>query len=185
MNNCQYTQTQVLPQINKSFQEVGELSLEKPIAEAIKCYLTLDSKLFEAYMEQKIEPIVAIIEPSMYVGKYDWARCPKPEDTRDYVKEIIFNVISVHAEVDRVSPRNSTHVQQAMVRIVEAITEEVNRLFCVISRMNSNGCIQVINMFDLKKISFSFFSVPGVDRHKLPSISAQTLSKQSFARLPG
>lgn len=142
MNNCQYTQTQVLPQINKSFQEVGELSLEKPIAEAIKCYLTLDSKLFEAYMEQKIEPIVAIIEPSMYVGKYDWARCPKPEDTRDYVKEIIFNVISVHAEVDRVSPKNSTHVQQAMVRIVEAITEEVNRLFCVISRMNSNGCIQ-------------------------------------------
>ena len=42
---------------NKSFQEIGELSLEKPIAEAIKCYLTLDSKLFEAYMEQKIEPI--------------------------------------------------------------------------------------------------------------------------------
>ena len=27
-------------------------------------------KLFAAYMEQKIEPIVAIIEPSMYVGKY-------------------------------------------------------------------------------------------------------------------
>ena len=79
----------------------------------------------------------------MYVGKFDWARCPKPEDTRDYVKEIIFNVISVHAEVDQVSPRNSAHVQQAMVRIVEAITEEVNRLFCVISRMNSNGCIQV------------------------------------------
>ena len=70
MNNCQYTQSQVLPRINKSFQEVGELSLEKPIAEAIKQYVTLDSKLFAAYMEQKIEPIVAIIEPSMYVGKY-------------------------------------------------------------------------------------------------------------------
>ena len=57
MNNCQYTQTQILPRINKSFQEVGELSLEKPISEAIKCYVTLDSKLFEAYMEQKTEPI--------------------------------------------------------------------------------------------------------------------------------
>ena len=61
MNNCQYTQTQILPRINKSFQEVGHLSLEKPISEAIKCYVTLDSKLFEAYMEQKTEPIVAII----------------------------------------------------------------------------------------------------------------------------
>lgn len=143
MNNCQYTQTQVLPRINKSFQEVGQLSLEKPIAEAIKCYVTLDGRLFEAYMEQKIEPIVAIIEPSMYVGKFDWAKCPKPLDARDYVKEIIHNVISVHAEVDRVSPRNSTLVNQAMIRIVEAVTEEVNRLFCCISRMNSNGCIQV------------------------------------------
>ena len=143
INNCQYTQTQVLPRINKSFQEVGQLSLEKPIAEAVKCYVKLDGKLFEAYMEQKIEPIVAIIEPSMYVGKFDWARCPKPIDARDYVKEIIHNVISVHAEVDRVSPRcGSSHVNQAMVRIVEAVTEEVNRLFYSISRMNSNGCIQ-------------------------------------------
>ena len=147
MNNCQYTQTQVLPRINKSFQEVGQLSLEKPIAEAIKCYVTLDSKLFEAYMEQKIEPIVAIIEPSMYVGKFDWARAPKPLDARDYVKEIIHNVISVHAEVDRVSPRNSTQVKEAMVRIVQAVTEEVNRLLACISRMNSNGCIQVRNFF--------------------------------------
>ena len=62
-------------------------------AEAIKCYVTLDSKLFEAYMKQKIEPIVAIIEPSMYVEKFDWARAPKPLDARDYVKEIIHNVM--------------------------------------------------------------------------------------------
>ena len=149
MNNCQYTQTQILPRINKSFQEVGQLSLEKPISEAIKCYVTLDSKLFEAYMEAKTEPIVAIIEPSMYVGKFDWARCPKPADARDYVKEIIHNVISVHAEVDRVSPKNSDHVTQAMIRIVEAVTEEVNRLFCCISRMNSNGCIQVLRLISL------------------------------------
>ena len=151
MNNCQFTQTQILPRINKSFQEVGQLSLEKPIAKAIKCYVTLDSKLFEAYMEQKIEPIVAIIEPSMYVGKFDWARCPKPLDARDYVKEIIHNVISVHAEVDRVSPLKSSHVNQAMVRIVEAVTEEVNRLFCCISRMNSNGCIQVRDFLNKKQ----------------------------------
>ncbi len=142
MNNCNYTQTQILPRITKSFQEVGQLSLEKPISEAIKCYLTLDSKLFEAYMEQKIEPIVSTVEPSMYVGKFDWARCPKPVDARDYVKEIIHNVIAVHAEVERVCPKDSMQVPQAMNRIVEAVTEEVNRLYCCINRMNSNGCIQ-------------------------------------------
>ena len=59
------------------------------------------------------------------------------------VQEIIHNVISVHAEVERVSPRNSNQVKDAMLRIVQAVTEEVNRLLVCISRMNSNGCIQV------------------------------------------
>ena len=59
------------------------------------------------------------------------------------VQEIIHNVISVHAEVERVSPRNSNQVKDAMLRIVQAVTEEVNRLLACISRMNSNGCIQV------------------------------------------
>ena len=168
MNNCQYTQTQVLPRINKLFQEVGQLSLEKPIAEAVICYVTLDSKLFEAYMEQKIEPIVAIIEPSMYVGKFDWARCPKPLDARDYIKEIIHNVIAVHAEVDRVSPRGSLHVNQAMGRLVEAVTEEVNRLFYSISRMNSNGCIQVsLQQKMTEKVHYQIFSC--LESHHFPS----------------
>ena len=29
-----------------------------------------------------------------------------------------------------------------MVRLVEAVCEEVNRLYCCIQRMNSNGCVQ-------------------------------------------
>ena len=74
LNNCQYTQTYILPRIQKSFQEVGQLSLERPIAEACKCYNILHGKLFEAYLELKCDPIVSIVEPSMYVGKFDWAR---------------------------------------------------------------------------------------------------------------
>lgn len=145
LNNCQYTQTQVLPKIQKSFQDVGGLSLERPIAEACKCYNILHGKLFEAYLELKCDPIVAMIEPSMYVGKFDWARCPKPRDARDYVKEILHNVISVHSEVDRISALNNPrhdYVESILSRVVESVAEEVNRLFCCISRMNSNGCIQ-------------------------------------------
>ena len=145
LNNCQYTQTQVLPKIQKAFQDVGQLSLESPIAEACRCYNILHGKLFEAYLELKCDPIVAMVEPSMYIGKFDWARCPKPLDARDYVKEILHNIISVHSEVSRVSavsnPRHS-YLQPILLRVVEAVCEEVNRLFCCISRMNSNGCIQ-------------------------------------------
>ncbi len=148
-NNCRFTLTHVLPKIQKSFQEVGQLSLERPIAEACKGYHVLDGKLFEAYLELKCDPVVAMIEPSMYVGKFDWARCPKPADARDYVKEILHNVISVHCEVDRVSAttkkgstEESSSTTAVLKRVVASVAEEVNRLFCCISRMNSNGCIQ-------------------------------------------
>ena len=129
----------------KSFQDVGQLSLEKPIAEAVKCYVVLHGKLLEAYLELKCDLIVAVIEPSMYVGKFDWARCPKPTDARDYVKEILHNIISVHSEVDRISALNNpqhNYVGEILQRVIESLAEEVNRLFCCISRMNSNGCIQ-------------------------------------------
>jgi len=136
INNCQYTLSNILPKIQKAFQDIRELSLET--------HHVLDGKLFEAYMELKCEPIVAIIEPSMYTGKFDWARCPKPIDARDYVKEILHNVISVHSEVERSSASaNTSVVDRVMFRLVESVCEEVNRLFCCISRMNSNGCIQV------------------------------------------
>ena len=142
LNNCRYTQSHVLPTIQKSFQDVGQrLSLERPIADACRKYTVLHDKLLEAYLELKCDPIVAIIEPSMYVGKFDWARCPKPTDARDYVKEILHNVIAVHGEVERVSMKGFA-ADVVLPRLVESVAEEVNRLFCCINRMNSNGCIQ-------------------------------------------
>jgi phosphoheptose isomerase len=60
------------------------------------------------------------------------------------LQEIVHNVIAVHSEVERTSAAaNKSVVDRVMLRLVEAVCEEVNRLFCCISRMNSNGCIQV------------------------------------------
>ena len=39
-----------------------------------------------------------------------------------------------------------------MVRLVEAVCEEVNRLYCCIQRMNSNGCVQA--WVDIKWVAF-------------------------------
>ena len=63
------------------------------------------------------------------------------------MKEIIQNVVMVHSEVHRISSvhsKNPSHnyVEPVLLRVVESVCEEVNRLFCCISRMNSNGCIQ-------------------------------------------
>ena len=43
-------------------------------------------------------------------------------------------------------------VSRVMVRLVEAVCEEVNRLYCCIQRMNSNGCVQA--WVDIKWVAF-------------------------------
>merc|ERR1712127_1138513 len=90
-------------------------------------------------MELKCEPIIAIIEPNMYQGKHDWAKCVRPTAARNYVKEILHSAVCVHAEVSRIG---EDFVSRVMAKLVEAVCEEVNRLYCCIQRMNSNGCVQ-------------------------------------------
>ena len=95
-NNCQYTIEKILPKLQREFQEFchidqdqylkfdlanEKLSLEEICSEAVKCYMKLDNDLFEAYIEQKIEPIIGVIEPSMYVGKFNWDQAPEPVDS--------------------------------------------------------------------------------------------------------
>ena len=56
------------------------------VTEAINMYSVLDGKMFEHYHDLKCEPIIAIIEPNMYSGKFDWAKCVRPTGARNYVK---------------------------------------------------------------------------------------------------
>lgn len=56
----------------------------------------------EAYLEEKVEPLIGIVEPSMYAGRFEWNKNLPVEDVRPYCKEIIMNMIAVHAEVAHV-----------------------------------------------------------------------------------
>ncbi len=44
----------------------------------LDAYAELDDKIFEAYCEQKTDPLVGALEPGMYEGHFDWSDCPKP-----------------------------------------------------------------------------------------------------------
>jgi len=139
LNNCKYTQTIIIPNIVAKLEDLDQLSLEKAVGESINMYCELDEKLFDTYNDFKCEPIIAIIEPNMYSGKFDWAKCVRPTGARNYVKEILHNCVCVHGEVSRIG---NEFVTRIMNRLVEAICQEVNRLYCCIQRMNSNGCVQ-------------------------------------------
>jgi len=149
MNNCNYTLTEVLPKIKSLYQSMFEnVCMEEPYEGAAASYDILRQKLLETYIDMKVESIVDPIEPNMYSGKFDWARCPKPRDAKDYVKGIVHDVTAVYGELERTSPKlaasqqSDEQRQKIMDSVAEAVAEEIDRLFSCINRMNSNGCIQ-------------------------------------------
>ena len=99
LNNCKYTQTKVLPNILSKLSDLEQLSLDKAVSESINMYSVLDQKLFDAYNELKCEPIIAIIEPNMYTGKFDWAKCVRPTGARNYVKVRGRTVITIYYDI--------------------------------------------------------------------------------------
>ena len=41
-------------------------------------FTNLSRRLFDAYIEHRVEPLIGTIEPGMYLGDFDWNDCPKP-----------------------------------------------------------------------------------------------------------
>ena len=82
---------------------MGYPDLSSAILAAKDLLQKTDERLLEAYLEEKVEPLIGIVEPSMYAGRFDWNKNLPTNDVRPYCKEIIMNMIAVHAEVAHVN----------------------------------------------------------------------------------
>ena len=61
----------------------------------------LDGRIFREYIGHKAEAVVGIVEPGTKMGYFDWENCTTPQGVRHYVKEILLNLVIIHAEVRR------------------------------------------------------------------------------------
>ncbi|WAR13335.1 EXOC2-like protein [Mya arenaria] len=102
-------------------------------------YSGLCDRLFEAYVEEKANPIVGVMEPHMYRGHFNWCTCKHPSDVRNYLKEVLMGLIEVHAEVYSILP---SYVRPVMTRVIEAVAEEISRLVQCVPEFGTNGAIQ-------------------------------------------
>ncbi|KAH3776747.1 hypothetical protein DPMN_178179, partial [Dreissena polymorpha] len=139
LSNCNHTRSQLLPRLVENLNKHGYVEMNKVLQTCQATYKALDRKLFEAYIEEKSNPIVGVMEPHMYRGHFDWRHCKQPTDVRNYVKEVIMGLIEVHAEVFSISPAFVTPV---MTRIVGAVSEEMSRLIQCVPELGTNGTIQ-------------------------------------------
>lgn len=101
ISNSQYTRSVMLPKFKKDFEENGFPTVDVVISRAAELLENTESKLLETYIENKSDPLVGTIEPSMYVGSFEWdsSSLLLPKDVRPYAKEIITNLIALHSEV--------------------------------------------------------------------------------------
>ena len=64
----------------------GYPASEKILASVEASFSSLDEKLFQAFLENKVNPIIGALEPGIYIGRYDFAEgTPEPIGVSAYV----------------------------------------------------------------------------------------------------
>ncbi|KAK9884498.1 hypothetical protein WA026_007339 [Henosepilachna vigintioctopunctata] len=152
LSNCMYTRIVVLDNILTAFVSSGYPKPELAVQNNVTQLENLEKSILEKYLEQKSDPLVGTIEPSMYLGRFDWNSNIKPTDIKPYAKECINNLIHIHAEVNSVSP---TLLDMILPQIVQTIAEELYRLMSCVRKFSTNGALQArIDVLAMKE----FFS---------------------------
>nr|XP_023022943.1 exocyst complex component 2 [Leptinotarsa decemlineata] len=136
LSNCLFTKNTILDEIASKFKDTGFSSVEFPIRTAKVKFHQLEKSILDKYLEQKSDPLVGTIEPSMYLGRFDWDINISPTDMRPYAKECINNLISVLSEVNNIS---GTLLDSVLPRIVETISEELYRLMSCVQKFSKEG----------------------------------------------
>ncbi|KAJ8933784.1 hypothetical protein NQ314_013820 [Rhamnusium bicolor] len=139
LSNCLFTKNTILDTVSTRFKESGFPSAENPIRNAKTRLDNLQKSILDKYLEQKCDPLVGTIEPSMYLGRFDWDLNIPPTDIRPYAKECINNLINVHSEVNNISTKLLDNV---LPKIVETISEELYRLMSCVQKFSKAGAQQ-------------------------------------------
>ncbi|KAM6938893.1 exocyst complex component 2 isoform 1-T2 [Lycodopsis pacificus] len=139
LSNCQYLERRTFLNLANHFEKHGLTGTEKITRVSVDAVRELDRKLFEAYIERRADPISGSLEPGICAGYFDWRDCQTPTGVRNYLKEALVNIITVHAEVFTVS---KDLVPRVLSTIVESVAEEMCRLMQCVSSFSKNGALQ-------------------------------------------
>lgn len=152
ISNSQYTRNVMLLKFKKEFEDNGFPTIDVVVARAVELLENTESKLLETYIETKSDPLVGTIEPSMYVGSFEWDSPSLLElkDVRPYAKEIITNLIALHSEVQTIIP---DLMYAVLSEIVVTISEEMSRLMNCVTNFSENGAMQA--RLDLMALTFT------------------------------
>lgn len=140
MANCVYCDRIFFTQLGEIFTSLGYNAPQLAIESGRESIQSLFQSLLDNYVEMKSDPLVGTIEPSMYLGRFQWDAVQMVTRIRPYASECCDNLTGVYAEILAVSP---LLLRSILEPIVQMVAEELNRLMsCVEQKFNKNGAIQ-------------------------------------------
>ncbi|KAJ3599316.1 hypothetical protein NHX12_033279 [Muraenolepis orangiensis] len=139
LSNCQYLERHTFINLAEHFEKHGITGSEKITRASRAALRDLDQALFDAYIQRKSDPIVGSLEPGIYAGYFDWRDCRPPTGVRNYMKEALVCIITVHAEVFTISKEL---VPRILSKIVDSVAEEMSRLMHCVPSFSKNGALQ-------------------------------------------
>lgn len=174
LSNCQYTKKVIFNDIIELFRKCG-FHIPNMLVDNIKNKLeTFEKSLLEDYLEQKSDPLVGTIEPSMYLGYFDWDTNETPTDIRPYAKECINNLIHVLSEVSslnllfffiyssfvQVNSISPVLIDNVIPQVVQTIAEELYRLMSCVQKFSLAGSQQACADISVLQEFLSNYSTP-------------------------
>lgn len=92
--NCAYCNKQFFPHLGQLFEKYGYPVPKLAIGMGRTNVMKLFNVLLETYVEQKSDPLVGTIEPSMYIGRFQWDMVTNTGKLRPYAHECLDNLVS-------------------------------------------------------------------------------------------
>lgn len=139
LSNLRYAKLKIMTPMLQRFHELSFPRMPQTKKHAENAFIDLDERLFASYLEQRIEPLSATLEPGMYSGYFSWADCLRPSGVRPYIKTALTGIITIHAEVYTISPQL---VKRIIQETIKSLAEELLRLVQCVQKFSANGSLQ-------------------------------------------
>ncbi|XP_037957649.1 exocyst complex component 2 [Teleopsis dalmanni] len=137
--NCSYCNKSFFPHVGEIFVKYGYPLPTLAIEASRYAVNELFTNLLEAYVEHKGDPLVGTIEPSMYLGRFQWDNEMEIGKLRPYAHECCDNLVGVYSEIFTISP---ALLRPILEPIVLTVSEELARLMSCVQKFSYTGAIQ-------------------------------------------
>ncbi|XP_053690882.1 exocyst complex component 2 [Sabethes cyaneus] len=139
LSNCIYCNKIFFPKLGTLFSKYGYPVPTIAIENSRSTVNILFSSLLDMYVEHKSDPLVGTIEPSMYIGRFQWDQVGPSDKLSPYAHECCDNLVSVYSEIFSISP---VLLRPVLEPIVQTVAEELARLMTCVQKFNVNGALQ-------------------------------------------